>query len=64
MQYLNERNTLIARWLFLGRDGSSPQQQAWGQRKMVIVKRLMYPLGQPKMPFVGISWSMWNVGCC
>ena len=26
-QYLSERNTLIARWLFLGRDGSSPQQQ-------------------------------------
>ena len=62
-QYLNERNTLIARWLFLGRDGSSPQQQPWGKSKMVIVKSFMYPLGQTKMPFVG-SWSMWNVSGC
>ena len=63
-QYLSERNTLIARWLFLGRDGSSPQQQPWGQRKMVMyVKRLMYPVGQTKMPFVG-SWLMWNVSGC
>ena len=62
MQYLSERNTLIARWLFLGRDGSSPQQQPWGHiwKMVIIYKEVNVPSGTNKNALCG-SWLTWNV---